>query len=831
MASRGKIRSVRKPQMAKESSEFEPCWQLIEQALVDIHTRNAGRLSFEQLYRASYKIVLRKQGQQLYERVKSFEENWFKTRIVPEIIELTPRNVALTTLDTVSANERRQMGEKFLRGLRDKWQAHNLAMNMAADILMYLERTYMTELKGTSVFAATIGLYRSMILAYDLGIPHSELDRNICISDFLIALIIGLINMEREGDVIDKALVRESTLMLEQLYETDDEVDDHKLYLTVFEPAYLEASRKFYREECEKLLRDSDAGTWLRHTRRRLQEELDRCRTTVALLTSPKIAKVVEDELVSRHLNEFLALDGSGIKSMIDNDRIEDLAILYGLVSRVDPSREPLKVALQNRVLELGFEIEKDLRNTDFSAPAPPDDQAPKDGDEKPKVQLLTVAAQTTAAAIKWVDDVLKLKDKFDQLWENCFEKDLLIQSAITRSFSQFINRFERSSEFVSLFIDDNLKRGIRGKTEAEVDLVLDKAIILVRYLSDRDMFERYYQKHLAKRLLHGKSESQDVEKEMVSRMKQDMGNAFTGKFEGMFKDMELSRDLTDGYREHIRNLGEVEKDRIDLGIHVLTSNSWPPEVMGRQGEDGTRSECIFPPAIKRLQESFYKYYLKDRSGRVLTWIGTGGSAEIKCFFPKVSGKETGPLSRDRRYELTVGTHGMIVLLLFNEMADGESLSYEEIQAKTNIPAQELARTLVGLSIYPKARVLTKDPATKSVKPGDKFSYNAQFVSKTIKIKVPTVSTVSKVEGDEERKETTRKNDETRWHLVDAAIVRIMKQRKQLPHSQLVTEVITQLSARFKPEVPMIKRRIEDLINREYLTRLDGDTSTYQYVA
>ena len=57
------------------------------------------------------------------------------------------------------------------------------------------------------------------------------------------------------------------------------------------------------------------------------------------------------------------------------------------------------------------------------------------------------------------------------------------------------------------------------------------------------------------------------------------------------------------------------------------------------------------------------------------------------------------------------------------------------------------------------------------------------------------------------------------------------RQRKQLVHSQLVTEIITQLSSRFRPEVPMIKRRIEDLINREYLMRLDGDISTYQYVA
>jgi cullin 3 len=71
--------------------------------------------------------------------------------------------------------------------------------------------------------------------------------------------------------------------------------------------------------------------------------------------------------------------------------------------------------------------------------------------------------------------------------------------------------------------------------------------------------------------------------------------------------------------------------------------------------------------------------------------------------------------------------------------------------------------------------VLAKEPLSKSVKQTDKFSFNAQFISKTIKIKAPVISSTSKVEGDDERKETERKNDQTRAHVVDAAIVRIMK--------------------------------------------------------
>jgi cullin 1 len=58
-----------------------------------------------------------------------------------------------------------------------------------------------------------------------------------------------------------------------------------------------------------------------------------------------------------------------------------------------------------------------------------------------------------------------------------------------------------------------------------------------------------------------------------------------------------------------------------------------------------------------------------------------------------------------------------------------------------------------------------------------------------------------------------------------------MKTRKVLKHSQLVAEVLSQLAARFNPKIPLIKKSIDVLIEREYLKRQDNDHESIEYIA
>lgn len=567
--------------------------------------------------------------------------------------------------------------------------------------------------------------------------------------------------MDREGDLIDRQLIKSCIYMLDGLYLNDEEEESTRLYLTSFEPEFLRASREFYHNEGASLLQEADAGTFCKHARRRVNEEQDRCRSTLSPLTQPKIKAVVEDELIRKHLREVVALPNSGVKYMLDNDRVAELEMMYDLSARVDPNKEELRKAVQSRIVDLGTEINKSA----MSPSKEPTDEADNGGAPEKATNEKPINQQTLSA-IRWVDDVLTLKSKYDGVLENAFRGDQGLETALSRSFTDFINAFERSSEHLSLFFDENMKKGIKGKTENEVDILLDKGIILLRYIQDKDMFERYYKKHLSRRLLMKRSVSMDAERQMISKMKLEVGATFTSRIEAMFKDIHISGDLTSSYKRHVQSLGDDDPKRADLEISVLTSTMWPLESMAPQGEG--RPTCVFPTQLEQIKTSFEKFYLGKHSGRKLTWQANMGTADIRAHFPHMKGPK-------KTRELNVSTYAMVILLLFNNLPEGQSITCEAIQAETNIPINELTRNLQSLAVAPKTRILVKEPMSKDVKLTDKCFFNENFYSQFQKVKIGVVSSTNRVEDIAERTETEQKIDESRKGVIEAAIVRIMK--------------------------------------------------------
>jgi cullin 3 len=88
----------------------------------------------------------------------------------------------------------------------------------------------------------------------------------------------------------------------------------------------------------------------------------------------------------------------------------------------------------------------------------------------------------------------------------------------------------------------------------------------------------------------------------------------------------------------------------------------------------------------------------------------------------------------------------------------------------------------------PTQRIILKEPKTKEIQSSDRFIINDSFTSKLYRVKINPIT--AKTESDPERQETRNKVEDDRKHEIDAAIVRIMKTRKTMSHTQLVAEVI-----------------------------------------
>ncbi|KAH9323511.1 hypothetical protein KI387_018150, partial [Taxus chinensis] len=206
--------------------------------------------------------------------------------------------------------------------------------------------------------------------------------------------------------------------------------------------------------------------------------------------------------------------------------------------------------------------------------------------------------------------------------------------------------------------------------------------------------------------------------------------------------------------------------------------------------------------------EVFREFYQTKTKHRKLTWIYSLGTCNLSGKF------------NPKSMELIVTTYQAAALLLFNS---SEKLSYAEVKSQLNLTDEDIVRLLHSLACA-KYKILLKEPNTKSVTQTDCFEFNANFTDKMRRIKIPLPPV-------DEKKKVIEDVDKDRRYAIDASVVRIMKSRKVLSHSQLVTECVEQLGRMFKPDFKAIKKRIEDLITREYLERDKDNPYMFRYLA
>jgi cullin 4 len=118
------------------------------------------------------------------------------------------------------------------------------------------------------------------------------------------------------------------------------------------------------------------------------------------------------------------------------------------------------------------------------------------------------------------ISSLLGLKSRLDRITAESFGAAENFVHASKESFKVCINkRQNKPAELCAKFIDRLLKTN-KGMNEQEVDKLLDQCLELFRLVQGKDVFEAFYGKDLAKRLLLSKSASVDAEKSMLSKLK-----------------------------------------------------------------------------------------------------------------------------------------------------------------------------------------------------------------------------------------------------------------------------------------------------------------------
>jgi len=670
-------------------------------------------------------------------------------------------------------NAEAKMDEGLLHYYNNEWDRYTTAMKYINHIFQYLNRHWIKR----EADDGKKEVYEIYTLALVIWRDHLFT----ALKQRLTNAILALIEKERNGEQIDTTLVHgvingyvSLGLNKEKPKETTLDV-----YKSAFEDEFLAATEVYYTAESTHFIAVNTVADYMKKVETRLGEELVRVRQYLHPSTETELINKCDKVLIEKHVETIWG----EFQNLLEDDKIDDLTRMYSLLSRIPKGLDPLKTILEKHVQTVGLQAVQSVGNNALNDPK------------------------------LYVETLLKVYKKYNDLVVNAFRNDSGFVASLDKACRRFINdnavckaakSASKSPELLARFTDLLLKKSSKNPEEQEMEQLLNDVMVVFKYIEDKDVFQTFYSKMLAKRLIHGTSASEDLEGVMIGKLKSTCGYEYTSKLQRMFTDMSLSRDLLERFKSH------VEDKHIDLGVDfsvlVLATGSWPLQPPS--------TNFSIPKELQQCEQLFHKFYQAQHSGRKLNWLHQLSKGELKTKY--LASNKAG-------YTFQTSTYQMGVLLCFN---NEEVMTSEDVQIATQLTDAALRTTLLSLV---KAKVLNMDPAEdEEIQKTHKFALNKQFKSKRTKvnINVPVPQQV-KEEIDSAHKTV----EEDRKLAIQAAIVRIMKMRKRLQHTNLISEVVSQLQTRFKPKITQIKKCIDILIEKEYLERVEGQKDMYSYVA
>ncbi|KAI4765462.1 Cullin-domain-containing protein [Aureobasidium sp. EXF-12344] len=751
-----------KPQPAWDANKyFEETWAQLDQALNVIFTQAPVNFSMEELYRGVENLCRQKKAEDIYARLSS--------RCKQHV-----RGIMKTSL----LSKQKQSNVQVLDDVLNAWTTWNQQMHTIRCIFYYMDRSYLLQTSRGSLQDVTIRIFRDNIFE-DPTLKPGIID-GAC----------DLISVDRSEKDLDRGRLKQAISMFHDL----------ATYTTSFEPRMLAFSQQYVVQWADEKSAEKSLPAYVNDAANFMTKEIERCELFgLDQSTRRDLLALLEEHIIENKVDYLTNQDN--VADLLDDYATKDLEQLHALLQRRRLGSK-IRPAFERWVDDTGTQIVFDDKND---------------------TQMVT--------------RLLSLKTRLDNIWRTSFHRSEELGHALRESFETFINKTKKSAathgtdnsktgEMIAKYVDQLLRGGAKaiptdltlhardnaGKEDydeneamdedSEVNAQLDQVLDLFRFVHGKAVFEAFYKKDLARRLLMGRSASADAERSMLARLKTECGAEFTHNLEQMFKDVELAREEMSSYKSRMEE--RDERPKIDLNVNVLSAAAWPtyPVV-----------PVMIPADIQQAIDEYERHYKSKHSGRKLDWKHSLAHCQMKAKFAKGT------------KELVVSSFQAIILLLFNNVEPSEHLTYDFIKTESGLPEAEVNRTLQSLACA-KLRPLQKHPKGREISPTDTFTVDPTFWHDKYRVKI---NQVQLKETKEENKETHERVAEDRNFECQAAVVRVMKARKTIGHSELIAEVIKATRSRGVLDVKDIKKNIDRLIEKDYMEREEGNM--YSYIA